>query len=180
MIFFELLRVFSLALLALTGMFLMGGLIQEASQRGLTPTQVIAAIPLLVPSPLPYTVPATTLFATCVVYGRLAADNEVTAVRAAGVHLGRLMLPAVLLGLLTGGGTMGLYYDLIPHTHQMMRSRVVGNVEEVLYAMLKRDGCVRHSKVNYAMWVRQVQGRRLLDGVVKQRDKNGGVWGVGR
>jgi lipopolysaccharide export system permease protein len=180
MIFRDLVRVFALALVTLTGMFLMAGLIQEASQRGLTPTQVVAAIPLLVPSTLPYTVPATTLFAACVVYGRLAADNEVTAVRAAGVHLGRLMLPAVLLGLLTGGGTMGLYHYLIPHTHQMMRSRVLGNVEEVLYAMLKRDGCVRHSKVNYAMWVRQVQGRRLLDAVFKQRDKNGGYSVVAR
>src|SRR4051794_19102276 len=174
MIFRDLLRVFALALVTLTGMFLMAGLIQEASQRGLTPAQVIAAIPLLIPSTLPYTMPATTLFAACVVYGRLAADNEVTAIRAAGVHLGRLMMPVVLLGLLTSGGTMGLYYYLIPHTHQMMRSRVMGDVEEVIYAMLKRDGCVRHSKVNYAMWVRQVQGRRLLDAVFKQRDKNGG------
>ena len=52
MIFRELVRVFALALVTLTGMFLMAGLIQEASQRGLTPTQVIAAIPLLVPSTL--------------------------------------------------------------------------------------------------------------------------------
>jgi lipopolysaccharide export system permease protein len=158
----------------------MAGLVQEASQRGLTPSQILAAVPLLIPSTLPYTVPATTLFAVCVVYGRLSHDNEVVAAKAAGVHMGRLITPAVLLGLLTSGGTMGLYYHLIPHTHMVMRSKVLGDVEEVLYAMLKRDRCFRHSKVNYAMWVRDVQGKRLLDPVFKQRDNKGGYSVVAR
>src|SRR5439155_13015884 len=98
MIFGELLRVFLLALAGLTGLFLLGGLVAEATHRGLAPSQVLFVIPLLVPSTLPFTIPATTLFATCVVYGRLAADNEVTAVKAAGVHLGRIIAPSVVLG----------------------------------------------------------------------------------
>ena len=71
LIFWELVKVFLLALGTLTGLFVMAGLIQQASQLGLSPAQVIAAIPLFVPSTLPYTIPATTLFASCVVYGRL-------------------------------------------------------------------------------------------------------------
>src|SRR4051812_21295720 len=99
MIFWELLRVFGLALCGLTGLFLLGGVVQEASQRGLTPSQILTVVPLLIPTTLPYTVPATILFAVCVVFGRLANDNEVTALRAAGVHLGRLLAPAVILAL---------------------------------------------------------------------------------
>src|SRR5262249_39699403 len=76
MILWELVKVFTIALVGITGILLMAGLIAEASQQGLGPGQVLAAIPLLIPSTLPYTIPATTLFATCVVYGRLAADNE--------------------------------------------------------------------------------------------------------
>src|SRR4051794_7044235 len=106
MIFWELLRVFTLALVSLTGLFLLGGLVTEATQRGLSPLQVLMVIPLLIPNTLPYTIPATTLFATCVVYGRLSHDNEVTAVKAAGVHLGRLIAPSLLLGMLTAGGTL--------------------------------------------------------------------------
>src|SRR5207248_1755832 len=87
MIFWELARVFILALVALTGMLVMGGVVAEATQRGLGPIQLLQAIPLLIPSTLPYTLPATTLFATCVVYGRLAHDNEILALKAAGVHL---------------------------------------------------------------------------------------------
>src|SRR5437764_14622016 len=103
MIFGELVRVFALALVTLTGLFLLAGLVAEATQRGLAPSQILTVIPLLVPNTLPYTVPSTTLFATCVVYGRLAHDNEITAIKSAGVHLGRLVTPAILLGFLPCG-----------------------------------------------------------------------------
>src|SRR5438132_906980 len=116
MIFIELVKVFLLALGSLTGLFLLAGIIQQAIQLGLSPSQIIAAIPLFVPSTLPYTIPATTLFASCVVYGRLAHDNEVVAIKGAGVHLLAILQPALLLGLLTTAITGGLYHSVIPRT----------------------------------------------------------------
>ena len=95
MIFWELVRVFLLSLGTLTGLFLIVGLIQQASQLGLTLAQILRAIPLFVPSTLPLTIPATTLFASCVVYGRLAHDNEVIALKAAGVHLFGIVKPGL-------------------------------------------------------------------------------------
>src|SRR4051794_14423837 len=137
MIFGELVRVFALALIALTGLFLLGGVLAEAAQRGLSPTQVLMNIPLLVPNTLPYTVPATCLFATCVVYGRLSHDNEITAVKAAGVHLGRLVAPGLVLGLAAAAGCLALHYRVIPLTHQLLRTQVLGDVEDLLYTALK-------------------------------------------
>src|SRR5260370_27358792 len=122
MILLELLKVFSLSLLGITGILLMAGIVAEASQQGLGPMQIIAIIPLLIPSTLPYTIPATTLFATCVVYGRLSADNEILAIRASGINLMKVVWPAVVIGLLTSAITMGLYYRTIPYTHHLMRS----------------------------------------------------------
>jgi lipopolysaccharide export system permease protein len=171
MIFAELVRVFLLALATLTSLFLLAGLVAEATQRGLAPSQILTVIPLLIPNTLPYTVPSTTLFATCVVYGRLAHDNEITAIKAAGVHLGRLITPALILGLLTCGGTLALYWSFIPSSHLKLRTQVLSDVEEYLYGLLKRQGCLRHQKLDYAMWVRQVQGRRLVDVIFKQRDR---------
>ncbi len=180
-VFWELTRVFLLALVTLTSLFLLAGLVAEATQRGLAPSQILAVIPLLVPNTLPYTIPATTLFATCVIYGRLAHDNEIVALKSAGVHLGRVVAPSVLLGLLSTAGTLGLYYDFIPKTHQMLRTQVMNDVEELLYGVLKRQGSIKHKDLPFAIWVRQVQGRRLYDVIFKDMDKEkGGYRGVVR
>src|SRR5947208_15621093 len=98
-------------------MLLMAGIVAEATQHGLSPSQILAAIPLLIPSTLPYTIPATTLFATCVVYGRFSADNEILAIKAAGVNLIHVVKPAVALGVIISAATFALYLQLIPSTH---------------------------------------------------------------
>src|SRR3954447_13830395 len=138
-IFMELLRVFLLALLTLTGLLLMAGIMSEASQRGLPPNQILAVIPLLIPSTLPYTIPTTTLFATCIVYGRLSADNEVLALKAAGVHILHVVWPAVFLGIVASAVTMFCYIDVIPYTGCLLRNRVIGDIEEFLYTMLRQN-----------------------------------------
>lgn len=172
MIFAELVRVFLLSLGSLTGLFLLVGLVQQATQLGLSPLQVLAIIPLFVPSTLPYTIPATTLFASCVVYGRLAHDNEVVAIKAAGVHLFTLLAPAVALGVVTAAVTGGLYLTVIPQTQQRLQEEVLKDPEEALYNVLRRERCLRHPTSDFVLYVRDVQGRRLVDVVLKQRTKS--------
>src|SRR5262245_13821986 len=152
----------------------MAGIVAEASRHGLGPLQILAIIPLIVPSTLPYTIPATTLFATCVVYGRLAHDNEILAIKAAGVNVLRVIWPAVLLGLLMTGVTAALYYEVIPTTHHMMRSMFLNDVEDFLYAVLRQEGFIKHPKLNYEMYVKRVQGRKLIDCEFRRRDPNTG------
>ena len=171
MIFWELVRVFLLSLGTLTGLFLIVGLIQQASQLGLSLTQILNAIPLFVPSTLPLTIPATTLFASCVVYGRLSHDNEVVALKAAGVHLYRIVSPAVLLGVITTTATAALYHTVIPSTQQQLYEQILSDPEEVLYNQLRRDRCLRHPSLPYVLYVRDVQGKRLIDVVIKRRLK---------
>src|SRR5947209_3144084 len=130
MILWELFRIFALALLVITGILLMAGMVAEASQHGLGPLQILAVMPLIIPSTLPYTLPATTLFATCVVYGRLAHDNEILAIKAAGVNVVHVLWPAIFLGVLMTGVTIGLYAHVIPTTHHMMRTMFINDVEE--------------------------------------------------
>ncbi|MBN9521871.1 LptF/LptG family permease [bacterium] len=170
-IFSELVRVFLLALGGLTGLFLLAGVVQQASQLGLGPAQIVAIIPLFVPSTLPYTIPATTLFAACVVYGRLAHDNEVVALKAAGVHLSTIIRPALLLGVLTTAATGALYYAVIPQTQVRLQEEALRDPEEVIYNTLRRDRCLRHPTFPYVLFVRDVQGRRLIDVVIKNRAK---------
>lgn len=172
-IFWELMRAFLMSLLALTSILLLAGIVTEASQRGLSPAQILLAIPLIIPNMLPYTIPSTTLFAICVVYGRLAGDNEIIAIKAAGINILKVVWPGVLLGLLTTATTFILYMELIPDTQYMLRTKFLRDVEEFFYGMLKTEHCINHPRLNYAIWVRQVEGKRLLDATFKRRDTKG-------
>ncbi|MSR53614.1 MAG: LptF/LptG family permease [Gemmataceae bacterium] len=169
MIFSELMKVFLMSLVGLTGMFLLAGLIQEATQKGLSPTQIVMAIPLIIPNTLPFTIPATTLFATCVVYGRMSADSEVLVLRAAGINIYHLLWPALLLGVLTTGTTAALYYDPIPRSQVMLRDQLLKDGENLIYGMIKREGGLRQNNLDFVLFVRDVQGRDLIDVVVKKR-----------
>jgi lipopolysaccharide export system permease protein len=178
MILWELLKVFLISLLGITGILLMAGILAEASQQGLGPSQVLAAIPLLIPCMLPYTIPATTLFATCVVYGRLAADNEILAIKSAGVNVLQVLQPGLILGLAMSGVTLGLYYQIIPATHRLLRALIFRDAEEFIYSVLKKQGMINYSQLHYALFVQGVRGKTLLCPVIKRKDNQGMVEAV--
>ena len=178
-IFSELARVFVLALIAITGIIVMAAIVVEASQHGFGPAQILAAIPLIIPSMLPFIIPPTTLFASCVVYGRLAHDNEITAIKSAGISVLHVVWPGVFLGIAMSFTTLGLYYYLIPRTHHLLRTAVIKDVEEWLYVMLKKDHEFkgrpeqRMTGETYEMYVSQIQGRQLKNAIFMKRDGNG-------
>ena len=173
-IFAELAKVFVLSLIGITGIIVMAAIVVEASQRGYGPMQILEAIPLLVPSMMPFIIPPTTLFASCVVYGRLSHDNEITAIKAAGINVLHVIWPGVLLGAVMSLATMGLFIQLIPYTHLLLRTAIASDVEDFLYTMLKRDRQIRRRpelKINYEMWCEQVQGRQLKNAIFKKRNE---------
>jgi len=173
LILWELLKVFLMSLVGITGILLMAGIIAEATQQGLGPGQILLAIPLLVPSTMPYTIPATTLFATCVVYGRLTADNELLAIKAAGVNIIHVVKPALLLGVAMSVLTVALYFKVIPSTHYALRAMIFHDAEELLYSLLNRTNMLSHSQLRYTMFVKGVKGRKLISPVIKRKGANG-------
>src|SRR5262245_9343227 len=169
MIFWDLVKVFAVTLVGLTGLFVLAGLVAEVSQRGLAPAQIFGIIPLMIPSMLPYTIPAATLFATVNVYGRMAKDNEIVALRAAGVNLRAIMAPSLLLGLGGSAATMGLYYQVIPGSYLAVRDHLLSDTNELLYTLLKRNGCINDKRLPYVLFVRDVRGTRLIDAIFKKK-----------
>jgi lipopolysaccharide export system permease protein len=172
-ILFELLRIFTLALTGLSGIVVMAGIVQETSQQGLGPEHILMLIPLLLPSTLPYTVPATMLFAVAVVYGRLSGDNEITAIKSAGIPVRVAVWPAVMLSVLASAGVFALHFQYIPHTHNRLRSMVTNESEDFLYAKLRRDLCFNEPGFNYSIYVREVHGKRLIGPIFKQKNERG-------
>lgn len=173
MILADLLKVFCMAWIGLTGLILIAGIISEAMKNGLGPAQILVVIPLLLPSLLPYTVPTTTLFATCIVYGRLSADNEILALKTAGVHIAHVIWPAAFLGVVASAVTMFCYIDIIPYTGTMLRTQVIGDVEDLLYAMLRKDGYIKHPNIKVEIHVNEISGRKLKGVIFKRKAADG-------
>src|SRR5881275_3580249 len=99
-IFADLLRIFLMASGALAGIMSFGGLLRPLTQQGLDASQVGKLLTYFTPAMTAYSFPIAALFATTMVYGRLSADNELTACRAGGISFLSLTTPALVLGLL--------------------------------------------------------------------------------
>jgi lipopolysaccharide export system permease protein len=84
-IFKDLLRVFLLTSGGLAGIMSFGGLLRPLTEHGLDAGQVGKMLTYFMPAMMTYSLPVAALFATSVVYGRLAADNEITAMRPTGL-----------------------------------------------------------------------------------------------
>src|SRR6266446_4239290 len=63
-------------------------------------TFVLMLARMLMPYVLSFSLPMAMLAAALLVFGRMSADNEITAIRASGVGLGRVASPVILLALL--------------------------------------------------------------------------------
>lgn len=99
-VFRDLVKIFLMASGVIAGIMSFGGLLRPLMEYGLGLGQVTQMLACFMPAMTTYAYPVAALFATTVVYGRLASDNEVTAVRAAGISLGPLGLglPALVSG----------------------------------------------------------------------------------
>ena len=95
----EVVRAFSLALLTMTAIFVLFMVVAEARDIGLSPQDIVELVPYVIPSTLPYTIPVSLLFAVTVVYGRLAGDNEIIAVKTAGLSVMTILWPTFVLAI---------------------------------------------------------------------------------
>lgn len=177
MIFWELARVFLLCLLALAGVFTLLAILQQI-QFGVSLGQALRMLPLLVPTSIPWITPPACLFASCVVYGRLANDNEAVALKAAGVDLLSVLRPALVLGACAAAFTAYLQFDVTPQAWRGSREVLIDDPEEAISLVLKRKQTLEFLSGDEwtKLSVRNVQDQRLEDVVVKQRKKDSRGW----
>jgi len=131
-IFKDLLKVFFLASFAMAGIMSFAGLLRPLTQHGLDLSQVGEMLAYFLPAMTNYSWPVAALFATTFVYGRLSADNEVTACRAAGVSYFMLMLPALLLGTIVAAASLALMLYIVPEAFLRAERVVYSNLAKLV------------------------------------------------
>lgn len=90
-----------------------------------------------VPLSLVITVPLSALLAGITVYGRMAVENEVVALKTAGVNPLRLQAPALALGLAAALLTLFVSLVALPHSHRAFREQVFQMTRERVLASLQ-------------------------------------------
>lgn len=171
-IFGELVRVFSLLVVVLTIMLVFVGLFREATERGLGLVQILQIMPFVVPSMLPFTIPATLLLAVCVVYGRISGDLEVIAAKAAGVSANQLLAPAFLLGAMLTVGSFGLTNYAIPWAVDNIERIVTQAIEDIFLDVLTSQHHYSDANKGYSITVHDVRNRTLIDAMFQYRASN--------
>lgn len=143
----ELLKTFGLALAALTVLFTMGGgLYNVVRFEGVSAGDVFGVVPLLLPIVITLTMPMAALFAATMVYGRLAADNELLACRAAGINIHRLLLSVGLLAVFVAAFTLVVGNFVIPGFVNEMQDFARRNLRDLVAQQLQHKGFFHRGK----------------------------------
>ncbi len=138
-IFRDLLKVFFLTLGVLAGIISFGGLLKPLMQYGLTSGQVLTMLAYFMPAAQTYALPIAALFATTVVYGRLSADNEITACRATGISYLVLTIPAFILGLMLALISLLSLCFVVPHYTLKVEKVAFSSLADILVRSIERE-----------------------------------------
>lgn len=158
----QVLRFFVLALVAITTIFVLFVVMAEASRSGLTPRDIVAILPFVVPTSLPYTVPVALLFSVSVFYGRMAGDNEVIAVKTAGLGVTTVLWPSVIIGAALSGLLYWATADPIPRAASRFKQVLFSDAEDMFYKILKKTGEFNVPNSPFHIGVAGVEGKTLI------------------
>ena len=120
-IYKELLPPFFFFFSAFTGIFIGTDLLFELTEYytvwGVEVFTLFKLFFLSLPSIIVLTFPMATLLATIMAFSRLSSDGEITALRAGGISLYKLILPALIVGLLMSGITIFINELVVPRAN---------------------------------------------------------------
>lgn len=153
-IFYELIKFTFLALLSVVTIYLLIDLFEELSyftSRKVSLLVLFRYYFYSLPSAIALLFPVSLILAVFVVYGQMTRDNEISALKSAGVKIYRLFLP----GIIIGGGT-GIFYFLGSEFITIPFNRRLSDLRR--YVIEKRSAPVEERRVD----VYRVDGNRVF------------------
>ncbi|GMU36928.1 MAG: LptF/LptG family permease [Phycisphaerae bacterium] len=134
-------KTFLLTLAGLTAVLSMGGGVLNMIRLDEVSVEDLAHLMMLVlPVAATLTLPLATMYSAAATYGRLAADNELTACRGSGINLLRLLTPTIALAGLSATVTFGCLNFLIPSLVRNLDQIVGADIPALLKKRLNQPG----------------------------------------
>jgi lipopolysaccharide export system permease protein len=157
----ELLKVFLTTLTAMTLFLVVGVIAHEAIREGLGPSAILRLVPYSIPMALRFTIPGTILFATCSVFGRMSAANEIVAIKSLGISPLRVVWPALSLAMFVSILALWLNDVAVSWGALGIDRVVVQSIEQIAYGKLRTQRAYSNQR-GFSIHVRDVEGRRLI------------------
>jgi len=136
--------------------------LEDLVDAGFTAADLLLVVRLLGTMLVIYALPVSFLFGVLLAIGRMAADVEITAMRACGIGLRTFTVPVLVFGLIFSAFTWRLTQESEPAARREMQA--------AMKSMLARGGVIEPGKF------RRFGGNRLF--YVEGRDANGKLRGV--
>jgi len=169
-ILFEILKIFVVSLVVLTTIILLIAVARELFRKGLGPTAVLQLLPFAIPISLQHAVPATALFSVCCVYGRMAADGEISTVKSSGISPLRLLQPAIVFAALLSPVAVYCSDTAVSWGKPGVKRVVLLSIEDIAYKVLKSDHSFT-SDHGFSIHVVDIVGRRMISPTVIVRGR---------
>lgn len=117
---------FSLALL--TGLLFVNAVAKrfedELAGKGLGLDVILEVMALSLPHVIALTLPMAVLVAVLYAFSNLAAENEVTALKASGVNLARMLVPLLIAAAMLAGGMVWFNDRILPETNHALATLI--------------------------------------------------------
>lgn len=163
-VIWELAKIFLISSFAFVGLMLIVGIADQARERGLGPEILIRLIPFLLPEALMFAMPATCLFSVCVVFGRMAADNEMIAINSMGLHQSVIIFPVLAMAFLLSLFAVWVNDVSFAWSFWGIEKVVLESSDKILYSVLKDQGSFKTSQ--FHIEVQAVEGRKLIQPII--------------
>jgi lipopolysaccharide export LptBFGC system permease protein LptF len=172
-IFRELFRVFVLATVGLTLMLTLGMILQPIQKFGVGPGQVVVLLGYFIPVSMTFVLPMSALFASTLVYGRFAADNELDACRASGISMNMLIYPGLVLAVIVSATTLVLSFWVVPNYVRRAERSIKADARQILFRNIERRGYYELPESSYKLYADAAfpEENELVGAVVMATDK---------
>jgi len=139
-IFRELMKVFTLAAVALTLTVTLGSILRPVQEYGIGPRQVVHLMVYFLPISLTFVLPMAALFAGALVYGRFANDNELDACRASGISLLTLFYPGLALAIILATTNLIMSFHVMPSFVGHAEKSLKADAKQILFRNIRQRG----------------------------------------
>ena len=170
-ILWDVLKIFVISLVAMTFVISLVFVGQQLIGADLSYLAVAKLMPYIFLIALQFSVPATILFSVCCVYGRISADNEIIALKSAGISPMCVFRPVVVLGVLISVPSVWLNDLAVSWAKPAMQLVILRSFEEIIYRGLSSKKAYNSEK-GFAIHVQEVKDRWLIKPNIWMQSEN--------